>query len=174
MFQSSEHVIDGVEVKINRAGPRPEYNSQVWRPCHLVAVRSPRVHRGALSIMHHSASLQLGGCASQPLPKQHHAGAQLEAGTGVRTAQPAALGEGPRIYVGGVPEELTEDDLSSHFGKWGAVVDIYFPGKKGQKRVNYCFVTFDSWKAAQRACNESERSICGQVRAPNAPLSSAT
>lgn len=47
--------------------------------------------------------------------------------------------------------------------KWGAVVDIYFPGKKGQTRVNYCFVTFDSWRAAQRACNESERSICGQV-----------
>ena len=88
---------------------------------------------------------------------------QLEGEAGIRTSQPAALGEGPRIYVGGVPEELTEEDLSSHFGKWGAVVDIYFPGKKGQKRVNYCFVTFDSWKAAQRACNESERSICGQV-----------
>ena len=88
---------------------------------------------------------------------------QLEGATATRTTQPAALGEGPRIYVGGVPEELTEDDLSGHFGKWGAVVDIYFPGKKGQKRVNYCFVTFDSWKAAQRACNESERSICGQV-----------
>ena len=85
------------------------------------------------------------------------------AGSTEQRGPPPALGEGPRIYVGGVPEELTEDDLRAHFGKWGAVVDIYFPGKKGQKRVNYCFVTFDSWRAAQRACNESERSICGQV-----------
>ena len=73
------------------------------------------------------------------------------------------LGEGPRIYVGGIPDEISEDDLREHFCKWGAVVDIYFPGKKGQKRVNYCFVTFDHWRAAQRACNESDRSIKGKV-----------
>ena len=32
-------------------------------------------------------------------------------------------------------------------------------------QVNYCFVTFDNWRSAQRACNQSERNIMGQARA---------
>lgn len=75
--------------------------------------------------------------------------------------QPQLFGKGPRLYVGGVPNELTEERLKAHFSRWGNVVDLYFPGKKGQSRVNYCFVTFDNWRAAQRACNQSERSIDG-------------
>lgn len=39
-------------------------------------------------------------------------------------------------------------------------------GKKGAKRVNYCFITFDNWRSAQRACNQSERNIYGKVTAP--------
>lgn len=77
--------------------------------------------------------------------------------------QPQLFGKGPRLYVGGVSEELTEERLKAHFSRWGNVVDLYFPGKKGQSRVNYCFVTFDNWRAAQRACNQSERSIDGLV-----------
>ena len=77
--------------------------------------------------------------------------------------QPQLFGKGPRLYVGGVPEELTEERLKAHFSRWGNVVDLYFPGKKGQSRVNYCFVTFDNWRAAQRACNQSDCSIDGLV-----------
>lgn len=77
--------------------------------------------------------------------------------------QPQLFGKGPRLYVGGVPEELTEERLKTHFSRWGNVVDLYFPGKKGQSRVNYCFVTFDNWRAAQKACNQSERNIDGIV-----------
>jgi hypothetical protein len=44
------------------------------------------------------------------------------------------------------------------------VLDIYFPGTRGDRRVNYCFVTFDNWKAAQRAADQSERRISGKVR----------
>ena len=51
----------------------------------------------------------------------------------------------------------------AHFQAWGNVLDIYFPGKKGLKRVNYCFVTFDNWRAAQRACAHSARAIGGRV-----------
>ena len=72
-------------------------------------------------------------------------------------------GRGPRLYVGGITDDLNEDDIRNHFGRWGNVVDIYFPGKSGLKRVNYCFVTFDTWQAAQQACNQSERGINGQV-----------
>ncbi len=43
------------------------------------------------------------------------------------------------------------------------MVDVYFPGKKGVRRANYCFVTFDNWRAAQRASGESQRAIRGKV-----------
>ena len=36
-------------------------------------------------------------------------------------------------------------------------------GKKGAKRVNYCFITFENWRSAQRACNQSERNIHGKA-----------
>ena len=45
------------------------------------------------------------------------------------------LGKGPRLYVGGVPDEISEEQIVEHFNKWGNVVDVYFPGKKGAKRV---------------------------------------
>lgn len=73
--------------------------------------------------------------------------------------QASAHGKGPRLYVGGIPDDVHEDDIKNHFERWGDVVDIYFPGKSGLKRVNYCFVTFDTWQAAQLSCTQSERSI---------------
>lgn len=74
------------------------------------------------------------------------------------------FGKGPRIYVGGVHECLTEARLREHFSKWGTVSDIYFPGARNQKRANYCFVTFDNRRNAERACSESGRNLDGWVR----------
>ena len=70
-----------------------------------------------------------------------------------------------RLYVGGIPDDVDANLIKFHFSRWGNVVDIYFPGKSGLKRVNYCFVTFDNWQAAQRSCNQSERCIAGRVSA---------
>ena len=39
--------------------------------------------------------------------------------------------------MGGVPDEISEEQIVEHFNKWGNVVDVYFPGKKGAKRVGY-------------------------------------
>ena len=73
------------------------------------------------------------------------------------------FGKGPRIYVGGVHECLTEARLREHFSKWGNISDIYFPGARNQKRANYCFVTFDNRRNAERACSESGRNLDGWV-----------
>lgn len=75
------------------------------------------------------------------------------------------FGQGPRIYVGGVHECLTETRLREHFTRWGSILDIYFPGARGQKRSNYCFVTFDNRRNAERACSESGRNLDGWVGA---------
>ena len=74
------------------------------------------------------------------------------------------FGRGPRVYVGGVPTCVTEEGVREHFRKWGSVLDVYFPGARGQKRLTYCFVTFDNLQSAERACNESDRSLDGWVR----------
>lgn len=127
-LSAQEYMIGGDVVKINRAGPRPEYE------------------------------------AVSDMATVEDTGTEADAAN----RQPQLFGKGPRLYVGGVPEELTEERLKDHFSRWGNVVDLYFPGKKGQTRVNYCFVTFDNWRAAQRACNQSERNIDGLVCSPPA------
>ena len=45
--------------------------------------------------------------------------------------------------MGGVPDEISEEQIVEHFGRWGSVVDVYFPGKKGAKRVR---------RASDKAC----------------------
>ena len=45
------------------------------------------------------------------------------------TSPSGGHGRGPRLYVGGVPDEITEEDIVEHFNKWGQVVDCYFPGE---------------------------------------------
>ena len=76
------------------------------------------------------------------------------------------FGQGPRIYVGGVHECLTETRLREHFTTWGNISDVYFPGARGQQRSNYCFVTFENRCNAERACSESGRNLDGWVCAP--------
>lgn len=77
--------------------------------------------------------------------------------------QVSGHGKGPRLYVGGIPDDVQEADIKNHFDRWGNVVDVYFPGKSNLKRVNYCFVTFDSWRAAQQSCSQSDRFIANRV-----------
>ena len=47
-----------------------------------------------------------------------------------------AHGRGPRLYVGGVPDEITEEDIVEHFNKWGQVVDCYFPGANDRSMIS--------------------------------------
>lgn len=89
-----------------------------------------------------------------------------------RESQPASVtsshtfGRGPRLYVGGVADAVSEEKVRQHFGRWGNVNDVYFPGVKGQKRPNYCFVTFENYRSSQRACDQSDRQIDGWVKLP--------
>lgn len=182
-------------VKINKAGPRPEYEQaprddtqapkQVWpchlnRPCcmhsfHLACHCWGWANLSLLIGLH--AGFSVWECICRHVTKwcaRLQAGSDTSNGGGHQTlggsgmgggsiASSGAHGRGPRLYVGGVPDEITEEDIIEHFNKWGNVVDVYFPGKKGAKRVNYCFVTYDNWRSAQRACNQSERNIDGKV-----------
>ena len=74
------------------------------------------------------------------------------------------FGRGHRLYVGGVAEAVTQEEVQHHFAKWGDVLDVYFPAARGMSKSNYCFVTFGNSESAQQAYRESERSIGGWVR----------
>ncbi|GMH33413.1 hypothetical protein BSKO_01247 [Bryopsis sp. KO-2023] len=107
VLEHEEHTIAGQTVKINRAGPRPNYEDQ---------------ESAAFSGPH---------------------------------------GTGPRLYVGGVPQQLVEEDILDHFSQWGQVSDVYFPPQKNGRRSSYCFVRFSSYAEARRAYTESQRRIKG-------------
>ena len=114
-LEKGEHLIDGVAVKVNRAGPRPNYDDQP-------AYQGPH-------------------------------------------------GTGPRLYLGGVPQALSSEDIREHFCQWGQVIDIYFPPQRNGRRASYCFVRFASYTEAKRAYTESQRRIKGQVRSAGGGLS---
>lgn len=77
-------------------------------------------------------------------------------------AQTLPRGSGPRLFCGHVPKEVTEDHVRAHFSQWGEVVDVYFPRhKKTLKRRPFCFVTFATEMAAQKALAETPMNICG-------------
>ena len=50
-----------------------------------------------------------------------------------------------RIYVGGITEDLTKDDIREYFGRYGLVVEVFIP----VPFRHICFVEFDVWEVAQ-------------------------
>jgi hypothetical protein len=67
-----------------------------------------------------------------------------------------------RIFVGGVPNVLLEEDMKVHSEKYGKVEDVYFPKEKEtRKRRGFCYVRFDNPKAADAAAARSPRTIGG-------------
>lgn len=66
---------------------------------------------------------------------------------------------------GPLPQEATEELVKAHFSQWGTVTDVYFPKNKHTfRRRPFCFVTFVTLEAAQRALAESPMNICGKER----------
>jgi len=74
------------------------------------------------------------------------------------------FGRGHRLYVGGIADAVTKENVQQHFAEWGDVLDVYFPAASGSSKGTYCFVTFGSHDSAQQAYWQSQRSIDGWVR----------
>ncbi|KAK9905754.1 hypothetical protein WJX75_005750 [Coccomyxa subellipsoidea] len=104
-----------------------------------------------------------------PRPEQQ----QLVQEGGVPLGQPEGIGSvgessgadkgrGPRIYVGGIPTAVSETMVRNHFSQWGQVADVYFPKDRAlNRRKNFCFVTFATQQAAEKAAAQSNREISG-------------
>ncbi|BDA47370.1 probable DAZ-associated protein 1 at N-terminal half [Coccomyxa sp. Obi] len=149
----SEHRINGRTVRINLAGPRPEQQQQ----------QPPLIQGGAVPLGEVVPSMQpwqaAGWQATSVMP---HFGGQPEGVSNVGESSGADKGRGPRIYVGGIPTAVSETMVRNHFSQWGQVADVYFPKDRAlNRRKNFCFVTFATQQAAEKAAAQSNREISG-------------
>lgn len=57
-----------------------------------------------------------------------------------------------RIFINGVPQTATKDDLAAHFGQFGATMDVYLPLVFGStQHKGMCFVTYATPESAALA-----------------------
>lgn len=75
-----------------------------------------------------------------------------------------------KIFVGGLRDKITKDDLSDYFEKFGTITDaVVMYEKASRKPRGFGFVTFDSQKAADEVLKNSFHFIKGtKVEAKNA------
>ncbi|CAK0732520.1 hypothetical protein CVIRNUC_000142 [Coccomyxa viridis] len=177
----TEHVIAGKAVRVNLAGPRPELpllfldpsqtqpmlipqSAGMQPPHHLPAPHGTGVYFPGLDT---SGSLgeqsPLRGQSSLPGASSLQAALSAQGASPLQPgALPSSRGSGPRIYVGGIPTAVSETMIRQHFSQWGQVTDCYFPKDKYlNRRKNFCFVTFATQQAAEKAAAQSDREING-------------
>ena len=63
--------------------------------------------------------------------------------------------EGRKIFVGGLPFEVDKEALSSDFGKFGEIEDIYLPTERETGRLRgFGFVTYRDGRDAEDAARD--------------------
>ena len=68
-----------------------------------------------------------------------------------------------KVFVGGLKEEVEEDNLRDYFSNYGNVitVDVIMNKETGRKR-GFAFVTFDDYDPVDKICLEKEHHISGK------------
>ncbi|XP_055630134.1 RNA-binding protein squid-like [Toxorhynchites rutilus septentrionalis] len=68
-----------------------------------------------------------------------------------------------KIFVGGLPPEVSSDDIRIYFAQFGNVVDVVIPYDVERKQHNnFCFVEYDSELGTNEALKEPKRTIRGK------------
>lgn len=122
---------------------------------------------------HDAATAQL-GAGKPPFPGGWHPGSSaglLQMGRGMGQVQgqgvsgPASARAGPRIFVGKLGKETSEQDVKDYFIKFGYVMDVYLPRDKNNKREHrgFGFVTFETESAIQRVVAHGPHQIRGSI-----------
>merc|ERR1712028_245775 len=69
----------------------------------------------------------------------------------------------PRVFVGGLSFDATEDSLREFFADCGEIIDMYMPMNDwGDKPKGHAFVTFDSDEGGAKACEKNEAEMMGR------------
>ncbi|GMH36368.1 hypothetical protein BSKO_04236 [Bryopsis sp. KO-2023] len=72
---------------------------------------------------------------------------------------------GPRIFVGKLSKETTDQDLREYFTRYGYVMDVFIPRAKENKKEHrgFGFITFETEAAIQRVVSHGTHKIRGNV-----------
>merc|ERR1711966_318845 len=69
----------------------------------------------------------------------------------------------PRVFVGGLSFDATEDALREFFADCGEIIDLYMPMNDwGDKPKGHAFITFDSDEGGAMACEKNEAEMMGR------------
>lgn len=66
-----------------------------------------------------------------------------------------------RVFVGGVPEELTPAAMKDHFSNFGVCEDVYYPKNQDGRNRGFAYVRFSTEQEAGDAVAKSPREISG-------------
>lgn len=66
--------------------------------------------------------------------------------------KPAKSHENKKVFIGGIPADLTEDELCKHFANFGKIEEIEWPTDKVTKQHrNFAFIVFEEETSADKA-----------------------
>lgn len=82
---------------------------------------------------------------------------------GIQNGESRGKNEDRKIFVGGIAYDITNEDLTSHFSKFGEVLQaqVKFDRTTGRSR-GFAFIEFASAEACKKALNQKEQSIKGK------------
>lgn len=68
-----------------------------------------------------------------------------------------------KIFVGGLSNELTDDDIKGFFNQFGSIVDVEMPfDKTKNQRKGFCFITFESEQIVNELLKTPKQTINGK------------
>ncbi|XP_050428356.1 RNA-binding protein squid-like isoform X2 [Adelges cooleyi] len=68
-----------------------------------------------------------------------------------------------KVFVGGLPSDVTNDEIKEFFGKWGVIVNLEVPfDKMKNQRKGYCFITYESSDKVQDLFKTAKQTIKGK------------
>ncbi|XP_059469681.1 RNA-binding protein squid-like isoform X7 [Neocloeon triangulifer] len=68
-----------------------------------------------------------------------------------------------KIFVGGLPTELSDEDIKSFFSAFGTIMEVEMPFDKiKNQRKGFCFITFESDQVVQELLKTPKQTINGK------------
>ncbi|CAG7815023.1 unnamed protein product [Allacma fusca] len=68
-----------------------------------------------------------------------------------------------KIFVGGLTQEISDDDIKTYFSQFGNVVEIEMPiDKSKNQRKGFCFITFDNEQIVHELLKSPKQVISGK------------
>jgi len=68
-----------------------------------------------------------------------------------------------KIFVGGLPAEVSDEDIKTYFAQFGNITEVEMPfDKQKNQRKGFCFITFDSMQVVQELLKNPKQTIGGK------------